>query len=166
MVSLDAIEYNPFAPGFREDPYPQLHRLRSVDPVHWSWAWSAWALTGYNDIRFVLADPRFQIRLEALERSNPFLRLEMQQPWNRIIRDQILSGDPPAHPRIRGIMAKGFTPARLEQLRPVVQRCADQCIDRGLESGNIDLISGFAHRLPFLVICEILGVPEADRPEL
>ncbi|HET6337702.1 MAG TPA: cytochrome P450 [Polyangiales bacterium] len=163
---FDAIEYNPFAPGFREDPYPQLHRLRSLDPIHWSSSWSSWVLTGYNDIRFVLSDSRFQIGLELLERSNPFLRHEMQQPWNRIIRDQILSGDPPAHPRIRGIMAKGFTPARLEQLRPVIQRCTDQCIDRGLEAGNIDLISGFAHRLPFLVICEMLGVPEADRPEL
>jgi cytochrome P450 len=166
MTTFEAAEYNPFAPGFREDPYPQLHRLRSTDPIHWSPSWNAWVLTRYNDIRFVLGDPRFQIALELLESNNPFLKHEMLQPWNRIIRDQILSGDPPAHPRIRSIMAKGFTPARLEQLRPVIQRCADQCIDRGLETGNIDLISGFAHRLPFLVVCEIMGVPEADRPEL
>jgi cytochrome P450 len=137
-----------------------------LDPIHWSQAWNAWVLTRYNDIRFVLGDPRFQIGLEVLERNNPYLRHEMQQPWNRIIREQILSGDPPAHTRIRAIMAKGFTPARLEQLRPVIQRCADQCIERGLQDGNIDLISGFAHRLPFLVICEIMGVPEADRAEL
>jgi cytochrome P450 len=157
--------YNPFAPGFREDPYPQLHRLRSQEPVHWSHQARCWVLTGYNDIKLVLAEPRFQIALELLE-QNPAVKQVMLEPFNRIIRGQILANDPPAHPRIRAIMAKGFTPARLEQLRPLIQRCVDTCIDVGLENGSIDLISGFAYRMPFLVICEMIGVPEGEREPL
>jgi cytochrome P450 len=158
--------YNPFAPGFREDPYPHLHRLRSVDPIHWSPWWGSWVLTRYEDIRFVLGDQRFQLALEMLEARVPFITRDTAQPWFRILRKQILSADPPLHTRIRAIMAKGFTPGRMEQMRSVIQRCADECIDRGLESGRIDLISEFAHRLPFQVICEIMGVPVRDRAML
>ena len=157
--------YNPFEPGYREDPYPQLHRLRSMDPVHWSYGANCWVLTRYEDIKFVLAEPRFQIALELLEKT-PSVKQAMMQPFNRIIRPQILAADPPDHTRIRTIMAKGFTPARLDQLRPLIQRCVDECIDRGLESGSIDLISGFAYRMPFLVICEMMGVPESERDPL
>lgn len=158
--------YNPWAPGFREDPYPYLHQLRSLDPVHWS-AWgSHWVLTGYEDTRFVLSDPRFRIALEVMENASPYAKAELQQPYSRIIRTQILSADPPSHPRIRGLLAKGFTPARLEQLRPTIQRCVDECIDRGLADGRLDLISGFAYRMPFQVICQIMGIPQAEREPL
>ena len=157
--------YNPFAPGFREDPYPHLHRLRSQDPVHWSHAGNCWVLTRYEDIKLVLADPRFQIALELLE-QNPLVKQTMQEPYNLIIRKQILAADPPDHTRIRSIMAKGFSASRLEQLRPLIQRCVDDCIDRGLEAGSLDLISGFAYRMPFLVICEMMGVPQAEREPL
>jgi cytochrome P450 len=165
MTATDIPQYNPLAPGFRADPYPHLHLLRSADPIHWSQTGNCWVLTRYEDIRFVLAEPRFQIALELLER-NPIIKQFMEEPFNKIIRRQILAADPPAHPRIRTIMAKGFTPARLEQLRPLIQRCADQCIDRGLEDGNLDLISGFAYRMPFLVICEMMGIPEGERDPL
>jgi cytochrome P450 len=165
VTTSEAAQYNPFAPGFREDPYPHLHRLRSLDPIHWS-PWGCWVLTRYNDIRFVLADPRFQLGLEMLEQRNPSIKGETMQPWFRIIRSQILSADPPAHTRIRALMAKAFTPARVEQLRPVIQRCADECIAVALENGVVDLISGFAHRLPFRVICEMVGVPEGERAAL
>jgi cytochrome P450 len=157
--------YNPFAPGFRDDPFPQLHRLRSLEPVHWSHGGHCWVLTRYQDIKFVLSEPRFQIALDLLEQA-PAIKQAMQQPFNQIIRSQILSADPPAHPRMRAIMAKGFTPARLELLRPTIQRCVDDCIDRGLETGSIDLISGFAYRMPFLVICEMMGVPDGEREPL
>jgi cytochrome P450 len=165
VTAADIPEYNPMAPGFRTDPYPHFHLLRSLDPIHWSQTGNCWVLTRYEDIRFVLAEPRFQIALELLER-NPVIRQVMMEPFNQIIRPQILAADPPAHPRIRSIMAKGFTPARLEQLRPLIQRCADECIDRGLENGSIDLISGFAYRMPFLVICEMMGIPEGERDPL
>jgi cytochrome P450 len=161
----DSPLYNPFAPGFREDPYPQLHRLRSLDPIHWSQTASCWVLTRYEDIRFVVGEPRFQIALELLE-QHAAVKQAMNLPFNRIIRRQILSSDPPGHTRMRSIMAKGFTAARLDELRPVIQHHVDECIDRGLEAGAIDLISGFAYRMPFLVICEIMGVPESERAAL
>jgi hypothetical protein len=157
--------YNPFDPGFRDDPYPYFHRLRREDPVHWSELGYSWVLTRYNDIRFVLSDPRFGIALDWLSQY-PAIQAQMQEPFNQIIRTQILSADPPSHPRIRSIMARSFTAPRLELLRPLIQRSTDECIDRALETGRIDLISGFAYRMPFLVVCEIMGVPDAERDPL
>lgn len=157
--------YNPFAPGYRENPYPALQALREQDPVHWSDLSYCWVLTRYHDIRFVLSDPRFGIALDWLAQY-PVIQAQMQEPFNQIIRTQILAADPPAHTRIRAIMARSFTPGKLDALRPLIQKCTDDCIDRALETGTIDLISGFAYRMPFLVICELMGIPEAERDPL
>ena len=157
--------YNPLDPAFREDPYPQLHRLRLEDPVHWVEQAYCWVLTRYHDIRGVLADPRFAIALDWLS-TYPSIQMQMQEPYNQIIRTQILSADPPSHTRIRSIMARHFTVAKLDALRPLIQRMTDECIARARAAGEIDLISGFAYRMPFLVVCEMMGVPPAERDPL
>jgi hypothetical protein len=154
--------YNPFDPAFRDDPYPYFHRLRREDPVHWSEMGCCWVLTRYHDIRLVLYDPRFGIALDLLAQY-PAIRVQMQEPFNQIIRTQILAADPPSHTRIRAIMARSFTAPKLDQLRPLIQRSTDECIDRALEAGRFDLISGFAYLMPFLVVCEIMGIPPAER---
>jgi len=157
--------YDPTSLAFREDPYPHYHRLRQYDPVHFYMPASCWILTRYHDVRSVLFDPRFGIALEWLEQS-PYVSAQMQQPFNRIIRKQILSGDPPAHTRIRAIMQRWFTPSKLDALRPVIQQSVDECINSALEAGSFEFISGFAYRMPFQVVCQMMGVPNEERAPL
>jgi cytochrome P450 len=157
--------HDPTSREFRDNPYPQYHKLRQYDPVHFYAPAGCWMLTRYQDIRAVLFDPRFGIALDWLEQY-PHVSVQMQQPFNRIIRTQILSGDPPAHTRIRGIMSRWFTPSRLDALRPVIQQSVDECIDDALAAGTFDFISGFAYRMPFRVICQMMGVPVEEREPL
>jgi len=154
--------YDPTSLAFRENPYPHYHRLRQLDPIHYYAPAGCWILTRYHDIRSVLFDPRFGIALDWLEQY-PYISAQMQQPFNRIIRTQILSGDPPAHTRIRAIMQRWFTPAKLDALRPVIQQSVDECINNALEAGSFDFISGFAYRMPFQVICQMMGIPNDER---
>ena len=70
--------------------------------------------------------------------------------------------DPPDHTRLRGLVAKAFTPKRVEALRPAVERLADDLLD-GL-GGEVELMEALANPLPVTVIGELLGVPPADRP--
>lgn len=157
--------YDPTSLAFRENPYPEYHRLRQIDPVHYYAPAGCWILTRYHDARSVLFDPRFGIALDWLEKV-PYVGVQMQQPFNRIIRTQILSGDPPAHTRIRGIMQRWFTPSKLDALRPVIQQSVDDCINTALEAGTFDFISGFAYRMPFQVVCQMMGIPHEERPPL
>jgi len=157
--------YNPLAPGFRVDPYPALHRLRQLEPVHWSPGGYCWILSRYHDIKLVLGDKRFAIDLPRLM-AIPALRAVFAEPYNQIIRTQLLSSDPPDHPRIRALFQRALTPPRMDRLRRRIQEIVDELVEAALRRGGMDLIADFAHALPFRVICEILNIPEPDRPPL
>ena len=70
-------------------------------------------------------------------------------------------------PVVDGLVARAFTPRRIETLRATAQTIAGELIDSLLAraaTGPVDLIEAFAHPFPMRVICSLLGVPEADRP--
>ena len=51
--------FNPMLPEYLVNPYPQFHRLRQEDPIHWSSTLGVWVLTRYADVQAALRDPRF-----------------------------------------------------------------------------------------------------------
>src|SRR5262249_37116335 len=76
----------------------------------------------------------------------------------------LLNMDPPEHSRLRRLVSKAFTARRIEQLRPRARQIADELLDSMVASGwPADLLESFAVPLPVTVICELLGVPGADR---
>jgi cytochrome P450 len=75
----------------------------------------------------------------------------------------MLQQDPPKHTRLRKLVSKSFTPRAAEGWRPRAQAIADELITRSLERGRIDVIADLALPLPSTLICEMLGVPAADR---
>lgn len=157
--------YNPLDPAFRRDPYPTFHRLRSVDPVHWSPGGYCWVLTRHDHIKAVLSDKRFGIGLDRLMQI-PALQATFAEPYNRIIRTQILAADPPDHTRIRALANPPFTAPRVDTLRPRIQQIVDGLLDARAEARQMDFIAELAYPLPFTVICDLLGVPEAEREPL
>jgi cytochrome P450 len=78
----------------------------------------------------------------------------------------MLAVDPPDHTRLRRLVSRAFVPTRVAALEPSIQHIADELLDELGAAGPetvVDLINGYAHPLPFRVICELLGVPEEDR---
>jgi cytochrome P450 len=88
---------------------------------------------------------------------------EWHAPFWKLIRSGILDMEPPDHTRVRRLVAKAFTPRRVEELRPYVQTLMDGLVDRAAGAGEFDLIAEIAEPLPVTVIAELLGVPESDR---
>jgi cytochrome P450 len=77
--------------------------------------------------------------------------------------------DPPDHSRLRRLVASAFSVPRIEGLGPRVQRVIDDLLDdiaADAPDSRVDLVASFAFPLPFTVICELLGVPQADRTPL
>ncbi|GAA2776446.1 cytochrome P450 [Saccharopolyspora taberi] len=141
------------------DPfYAELRRQEPVSRVQLPYGEAAWLVTRYEDAKVVLADPRFS-RAAVLDRDEPRMSPSVPPPG-------ILSMDPPDHTRLRRLVAKAFTHRRVERLRPRVQEIADGLVDRMIATGApVDLVEEFALPLPITVICELLGVPYADRAD-
>jgi len=156
------IDFNPLTPEYRQNPYPHLHALRAVDPVHWSAGGYCWVLTRYDHIKGFLADPRCGIGLDILA-AQPALAPVMAEPYNQIIRTQMLSSDPPAHPRLRGIASRTFTAAAVNELKGKIQKRVDDLFAAHAGTRTMDFITDFAYPLPFAVICDIMGIPDEER---
>ncbi|MGH3183182.1 MAG: cytochrome P450, partial [Streptosporangiaceae bacterium] len=81
----------------------------------------------------------------------------------------MLNVDPPDHSRLRRLVSRAFTPGRVAALEPAVWKIAGSLLDELDDAGpgaTVDLIEGYAHPLPFRVIGELLGIPEADQSRL
>jgi len=153
---MGEVRFNPIDPEFVADPYPTYHRLRAEDPVHHS-PLGFWVLSRYDDVVAALRDPRFAKEAIASVVAARF-GISVAGPGL-----SMLDRDPPNHTRLRGLVNKAFTPRVVEVLRPRVQAIVDELLDRVRDQGSMDLIEDFAYPLPVIVICEMLGVPLADR---
>jgi len=162
---------NPFEPGFFDDPYAQYALVRDQDPVHLS-PLGIWALFRYADIYRVLRDPSLSVEErhlnERFRTDDPELQA-MFEERNTGEPHSMLNLDPPDHHRLRRLVSKVFTPRMIEELHPRVEELVDESLTaveaRG--TGEMDLIADLAFPLPFVVISEMLGIPEGrDRSQL
>ncbi len=80
-------------------------------------------------------------------------------------RRSFLRQDPPEHTRLRGLVAKAFSPRVVVGLRPRIQQITDELLDAALADDEVDLVEAFNFPLPITVICALLGVPVGDRRE-
>jgi cytochrome P450 len=153
---------NPFEPGFFDDPYDQYRRLRELRPVHES-PLGPWTLTRYDDCSRLLRDPSLSVdeQHSAYNGREEMFAAAGVERRNRGQR-AILNIDPPDHTRIRRLVSKAFTPRRVEALLPRVQQLVDGMLDDAEARGDMDVIADLAFPLPFAVISEMLGMPQAD----
>jgi cytochrome P450 len=148
-------------PAFRKNPYPFYEMLRHQMPVFHSPA-GFWLLTRYRECFAVLGDDRFgypRTDAEAAKADETAAGFTSQ-------RDFFFFKNPPDHTRIRAIVRDALSPKVVYGLRPYVQAAADQLLDEALPKGTFDLVGSYAHALPFGTICQLLDVPEADRPDV
>ncbi|MBT3072833.1 MULTISPECIES: cytochrome P450 [Streptomyces] len=153
MAMLDLREL----PDFTANPYPYYAKLRAEGPVHTvrtEQMERIWLIVGYEEARAALADQRFGKDWRATGRwadeVNP-------------ISSNMLELDAPHHTRLRRLVAREFTPRRIEALRPRVTEITTELLDAMVPAGSADLVDALAFPLPMTVICELLGVPDIDR---
>ncbi len=158
--SLRALEMDLLSPSFIADPYPSYDRLRAAQPILFDPDWQLWFFSAYEDIANLLRDRRLGRDLDDAPKPDP------QTPFGWLHANSLMEKEPPDHTRLRGLVNKAFTPARVEALRPSIERIAHCLLDAVVERGEMDLLAEFAEPLPVLVIADLLGVPEEARPRL
>ncbi|WP_433336494.1 cytochrome P450 [Spirillospora sp. CA-294931] len=150
------IDFNPFDPAYRADPYPYYQRLREQAPIYRT-PLGHWLLSRWEDCTAVLRDARFGHGSASLLRENTF-----RKPVEGRARPFILL-DPPEHTRLRSLVNKAFTPRTVSRLAGRIQELTDEMLDRVIDAGEVDFMDAVAYPLPVTVISELLGVPAADR---
>ncbi|WP_194821229.1 cytochrome P450 [Micromonospora sp. S-DT3-3-22] len=150
-------------------PAPDLGRLRDagvVERVTTPFGLTAWLLTRHDDVRTVLADSaRFSNDPSAMP---PLPGLDDLTDDERapLRFGNLLGVDPPEHTRLRRTLTGEFTLRRMRALEPRVRRIVDRQLAEMAGRGSpADLVAGYALPVPSLVICELLGVPAADRAD-
>jgi cytochrome P450/SAM-dependent methyltransferase len=145
-------------PEGRADPYPLYARARELGSV--AAVTEGWFLvSGYAAVNAVLRDSRMGVAVVADGSANHEALAALSQ--------SILRADPPDHPRMRSLIASVFTPRRVTALQPAIEAAVDLLLNGLTEAagdgGRVDFMEQFAFQLPVSVICELLGVPPADR---
>ncbi|KNE82477.1 MULTISPECIES: cytochrome P450 [Streptomyces] len=140
----------PFTPApelYEAQQDPELRRATVPSPL--LGAFDAVVVTRYEDVRSVLADDR--------------LRMGGSMPYQA---GNLLSYDGPEHTRLRRMLTGSFTTKRARELRPRIEDVVASALDALEEAGpGADLVQTFCTPIPTAVICELLGVPYADREE-
>ncbi len=158
-----AVDYRPQDPDTNADPFPVFQRLRDEDPVHWNDNLHAWVLSRYDHVKWVTqADAMSPDRLRPYFERLPSPEQDRLSDLIRYTTLWMIFRDPPEHTRLRGLLRKVFTPKALDDMRPVIRRVVDECLDAVAEAGEMDLIRDLAYPLPATVIMAMLGVPRAD----
>ncbi len=153
--------FNPLDPAFIGDPYPFYRALRETAPV-FKTPQGFWLLTRYEDVAFATRDRRFGKDFAAnMERR--YGSDVMKEPAIASLSNTMLVQDPPDHTRLRGLVTKAFTARRVADMRPRIRALVDEQLDRVADKGEMDVMRDLAHRLPVIVICDMLGIPEAHR---
>jgi cytochrome P450 len=152
------------SPEVVADPYPYFAAAREVAPVQWHDGLGMW-------LTFTHAAANAVLRTRTLGRIwTPRWPDEPMPAFALIHVNSLLENEPPAHTRMRRLVAGAFARGHVERLRPWVAelaaRLADNVADAGSDGSPVDLISTYAEPLPVEVIAELLGFPQADRHHL
>jgi len=162
----ECLDLASWEPAYTQNPYPLLARLRAQAPVSKVVidGLSVWLVTRYDDIRNALSDVRLSndpALADAATRAVPWVEVAVSGVTRHMLRL-----DPPDHTRLRRLVAKAFTPRRLEAMRPRIQQIAGELLATIQPRGRADLVTEFALPLALTVIAELLGAPLTEREEL
>ncbi|MCB5908287.1 cytochrome P450 [Streptomyces pinistramenti] len=146
------------------DPPAELAQLRAEQPLHrmtYPDGHVGWLATGYATVRAIFADPRFSSRYELMHYPLPG-GPEGSLPPAPV--GDMTGMDAPEHTRYRKLLAGKFTVRRMRELTDRVREITTDHLDAMERQGpSVDLVQAFAQPVPALMICELLGVPTADR---
>jgi len=165
-----AVTWGAWDDAAQTDLYPTLEAARRgcpVQPVQLPDGHRAWLVLGHAAARQALKDDRISKDMAAAIDSDPDV-VDAGLPGPAFSR-HMLNVDPPDHTRLRRLVAGAFTAQRVAALEPAIEKLANDLLDElevAASEGPVDLVTGFAQPVPFLVICELIGVPHHERAQL
>jgi hypothetical protein len=166
---VEGLQFDSAATFTNGQPFGAFARLRETSPVCWhpepGDLPGFWVVTRHADVMRVNGDPA------TFSSQRGGILMDTPKPGmghvllGRASQDTMINLDAPYHMQLRREHMPFFTPAYLRALTTKIQGEVTRLIDAMAPKGACDLVEAFSSRLPLFTLCEILGVPEADRPK-
>lgn len=157
------MEFDPFSTEFFEDPFPVYRWLRDEAPVYHNERIGFYAVSRYDHCVAVHRD------VEAYTSTRGLSLDQLTNDDFQAVRGTIASMimmDPPMHDRLRKLVSRAFTPRRVTDWEPIVDRVIGQVLDDVGDRDSFDAVLDVAGPFPVEVICTIVGIPEGDRQQI
>ncbi|GAB1541045.1 cytochrome P450 [Scytonema sp. NUACC21] len=149
------VNFNPFAPSFREDPYATYQLLRQHNPIHRTL--DMWIVTKYKDVIQVLNSDAVSV--------NYIPQYVVQQKVGDIPglvelgKKAIVFTDPPNHGRLRKLVGQAFSNTNINAYTAHIQQLIEQLIAPSIQEENFDFAQ-IAHQIPLYTLAHLLGIPD------
>ena len=159
------IDYDPFAPEYRANPYPIYAELRRSAPVYFAKRSKMWVISRYEDVMSVLKDTA---RFSSDAMATVLLGQTPNRSWDGTPgapRPSVVTSDPPVHTALRNVVNRGFTPRQISVWKPEVEKIVDDCVATMRAKKNFDLVADLSNPMPVIVIANVLGVDPSRYPD-
>lgn len=155
-INSDPVYWDPYRPDIGANPYPIYQRMREEAPLYYNKEYDFYAVTRYADVDACLGDRELysSAKTDILE----FIKQEIDIPPGMFIWE-----DPPLHTIYRSVVARVFTPRRMNDLAGSIRDYCERCLDPLVGAKNIDFIADLGAQLPGGVIGMLLGIPDQER---
>jgi cytochrome P450 len=150
------VYFDPYDVGINADPYPTFRRLRDEAPLYYNAQHDFYTLSRFADVNKALVDH------ETFSSSRGAI-IELIKANIEIPPGTVIFEDPPVHDIHRELLAKMFTPRKVNALEPVIREFCAQSLDPLIGADRFDFVADLGAQMPMKVISALLGIPEDDQ---
>jgi len=150
------VHFDPYDVDLIADPYPTFRRLREEAPLYYNEQYDFYAISRFDDVCKALVDhDTFSSSRGAILE---LIKANIEMPSGMLIFE-----DPPIHDIHRKLLARMFTPRKINDLEPKIRDFCAQCLDPLVGAGRFDFVADIGAQMPMRVIGMLLGIPEEDQ---
>jgi len=150
------VYFDPYDVELNADPYAMFRRLREEQPLYYNAQHDFYALSRFSDVNKALVD--HETFSSARGAIVELIKANIEIPAGTVIFE-----DPPIHDVHRKLLARMFTPRKINALEPKIREFCAQSLDPLVGTERFDFITDFGAQMPMKVISSLLGIPEDDQ---
>ncbi len=172
MTVSDLSSFDPLGTAFAQDPYPFYAALRARSGLTYYEGFDVWLASRFDDVSQIVMHPSMVRSMDHIASPEEIAEQKRAGNWHdmphhaRFVQFSLLDSDGAVHDRLRKQVFKLFTPVMVGKLRADIQAYVDALFDNIAGRDEIDFVEDLAAHVPGHVIGRILGVPDADCPQL
>ena len=157
--SIEAVYFDPYDVELNADPYPMFRRLRDEQPLYYNTQHDFYAVSRFADVNKALVD--HETYSSARGAIIELIKANIEIPSGTVIFE-----DPPMHDIHRKLLARMFTPRKINALEPKIREYCAQALDPLVGTGKFDFVTDLGAIMPMRVISALLGIPGGDQEKI
>lgn len=150
---------NPFNEEVLANPFPFYDLYRDVGPVVYKSIYQQWFVMGHDEAIETLHSSVGSVggQIDMFMSIRPYTQLSEQS--RSFFRNLFIMLDPPDHTRLRGLVARTFTPRRIAELEPRIEALSKELLQDIADQSQPEMVNSYNRKLPLYVVAEMLGLP-------